>query len=98
VIERVIFRSAAEYELKEAYEWYEEREGGLGTEFIRPVEVCVQTIRRYPEIFPTVHNKVRQGVVRRFPYSILYLVTPGKIVVISVFHSSRDPTIWKRRA
>jgi plasmid stabilization system protein ParE len=97
MIERIIFRAAAEDEMKEAYEWYEERAPGLGMEFIRSVEVCVQTIRRHPEIFPVVYKNVRQGVVRRFPYSILYVEAPAKLVVISVFHSSRDPKIWKRR-
>jgi plasmid stabilization system protein ParE len=98
MIQRVIFRPAAELELKEAYAWYEQREVGLGTEFLRSVEVCVHTIRRFPEIFPVVHKSVRQGIIRRFPYSVLYTVAEPQINVISVFHSSRDPKIWKRRA
>lgn len=97
MIERIIFRSAAESELKEAYQWYEERIRGLGLEFIRAVEGCVEIIRRNPNIYPVVYKDVRQGIVRRFPYSVLYLIAPNKVVVISVFHSSRDPGIWKRR-
>ena len=48
----VIFRPAAELELREAYDWYEERELGLGAEFRRCVDACVQLIRRQPKIFP----------------------------------------------
>jgi toxin ParE1/3/4 len=94
----VIFRPAAESELQEGHHWYEEREAGLGLEFMRCVDACVQLIRRHPEIFPVTYKNVRQAVVRRFPYSIFYLASNEKITVISVFHASRDPKIWQRRA
>lgn len=93
----VIFRPAAEIDLHEAYHWYETRAPGLGTEFMRCVDACVQTICRQPEIYPVTHRQVRQGLLRRFPYSVLYLVSNERIVVISFFHTSRDPKIWKRR-
>lgn len=97
MIAGIIFRPAAELELKEAYDWYEERTLGLGTEFMRCVDGCVKLIRRHPEIFPATHKHIRQGVLRRFPYSVLYLISGGSVIVVSVFHSSRDPKIWKRR-
>ena len=98
MIGRVIFRPAAEAELQEAYEWYEEREPGLGVEFIRCVDSGVQLIRRHPEIYPMIHKHVRQGVVRRFPYSVMYFTAGDAVIVTSVFHAARDPKIWKRRA
>jgi toxin ParE1/3/4 len=98
MITQIIFRPAAELELQEAYDWYEARESGLGVEFMRCVDACVQMIRRHPEIFPAVYKHVRQGVLRRFPYSVLYFISRDSIIVVSVFHSSRDPKIWKRGA
>lgn len=97
MIAGVIFRPAAEADLKEAYEWYEEREPGLGRECVRCVDSCVQLIRRHPEIYPMTHKHVRQGVVRRFPYSVMYFMAGEDIIVVSVFHAARDPKIWKRR-
>jgi len=97
MIGRIIFRPAAEHELREGYAWYEERVPGLGFEFVRAADACVQIIQRNPDIYPVVYKEVRQGIVRRFPYSILYLVVQDRVIVISVFHSSRDPKIWKRR-
>jgi plasmid stabilization system protein ParE len=97
MIAGIIFRPAAELELQEAYDWYEEREPGLGVEFMRCVDGCVQLIRRHPEIFPATHKHVRQGVLRRFPYSVLYFISGDRIIVVSVFHTSRDPKIWKMR-
>jgi hypothetical protein len=74
----VIFRPAAESELQEGYHWYEKHEAGLGLEFMRCVDACIQLIHRHSEIFPFAHKNVRQAVVRRFPYSIFYLVTNKK--------------------
>jgi hypothetical protein len=70
-----IFRAVAELELKEAYLCYEEREPGLGMEFMRCVDSSVPLILRHPEIYPVVYKNVRQAVLRRFPYSIFYLIT-----------------------
>ena len=49
--------------------------------------VNVRLFRRHPEIFPVAHKDIRQAVVRRFPYSIFYLPTKQKIIVLSVFHA-----------
>lgn len=46
---------------------------------------------------PTLYTVVRMALVRRFPYVILYRVEATRIVVVSVFHTSRDPKIWRRR-
>ena len=81
----VIFRPAAESELQEGHHWYEEREAGLGLEFMRCVDACLQLIHRHPEIFPFAHKNVRQAVVRRFPYSIFYLVANKKSSLFQSF-------------
>jgi toxin ParE1/3/4 len=97
MIARDIVRPAAEADLQEAYAWYEERESGLGAEFVRCVDSCVENIVRHPEMYPTVHQGVRQGVVLRFPYCVMYLVAEDAVIVVAVFHAARDPNVWKRR-
>lgn len=94
---KIVFRRASESELQEASAWYEEQEPGLGSKFVECADACVPTIRRHPEIFPVIYKQVRRGMVKRFPYSVLYFVRDESIIVISVFHSSRDPLRWKRR-
>jgi hypothetical protein len=54
----VSFRPGAKAELMEAYNWYEEREIGLGSDFMRCIDACLQLIRRHPEIFPVVHREI----------------------------------------
>ena len=34
---------------------------------------------------------------RRFPYTVVYLVeSSGEILIVSVFHQSRNPLAWRR--
>jgi plasmid stabilization system protein ParE len=97
VIRRVIFKPEAEADIAEAYDWYESRDAGLGAEFIRCVESCVHGIQRHPEMYPLVHKNLRQGITRRFPYSVCYFVEGETLFIVSVFHASRDPQIWRER-
>lgn len=97
MIRRIVLKPEAELDIAEAYRWYEERDKGLGTEFIRAVETCIFQIQRHPEMYPVVHNDMRQAVTRRFPYSILYSVDET-VYVLAVFHAARDPQNWKDRA
>jgi plasmid stabilization system protein ParE len=97
VIRRVIFSPEAEADLAEAYDWYEARDKGLGSELVRCVESCAGGIRRHPEMYPVIHRNVRQGITRRFPYSLLYFVEDEAVYIVAVFHAARDPGIWKAR-
>jgi len=42
-------------------------------------------------------KKLRAFVLDRFPYLVLYVVEKEDINVLSVFNTSRDPKIWKKR-
>jgi plasmid stabilization system protein ParE len=94
---KVIFRPEAEDELIEAIDWYEARSPGLGAELLRCVDACVERIIRQPESYPIVHRGTRMGIVRRFPYLVLYRISDEVISIIAVFHTKRDPKIWKAR-
>ena len=45
----------------------------------------------------TVYQDVRKAVIRRFPFIVLYREDQGEIVVLSVFHTARNPAIWQSR-
>lgn len=94
----VVFRLEAEAEFEEAQAWYEDRLRGLGQEFVTRVQATIDVIRRNPGQFPRIDGEVRRALVRRFPYAIFYLADPESVVIIAVFHTSRDPAIWRLRA
>jgi len=94
---RVVLRPAARAEFDEAFDWYEARRAGLGSEFAASVEQALDRISRNPLLHGMVYGEVRCTLVRRFPYGVYYLIEEERIVVLAVFHSSRDPKIWQSR-
>ena len=93
----VIVRPEASLESREAHAWYEEQRPGLGERFEAALDACFDEIRQRPYAFPLVTAHVRRARVARFPYLVFYEVAEAEIVVHSVFHSSRNPEVWKRR-
>jgi toxin ParE1/3/4 len=97
-VTRVLYvEPEAEAELGEAIAWYESRRRGLGLEFGRVARAAFAAIERTPELGPAVSGRIRQVVLRRFPYSIYYVLEPERIAVVAVFHGRRAPREWRRR-
>lgn len=93
----VRYTPEAEFDISDAYSWYERRSPGLGEEFLRVVDACLSAISSSPGIGRIVHKTYRRAVVRRFPYVIFYEHDQGVVTVYSVFHSSQDPQKWRER-
>jgi plasmid stabilization system protein ParE len=95
----LILRPQAEAEVEEAFRWYEARTPGLGAEFVRTVDAALSSIERQPELYPVKYKAARQVVLRRFPYSLFYLIQPdGSVEVIACSHTRRNPRRWRSRA
>lgn len=92
-----IIRPEAEAELTEAFQWYEARAAGLGSEFIRTVDGLFNSIIRNPQAFPVVYKSARRALTRRFPYQVFFTVDADSVVVLAVFHAKRNPKRWQER-
>lgn len=92
-----IVQPEAETDLSAAFRWYEGKDEGLGSEFLRMAEACFAVIERYPQSYPVVRKQVRRAILRRFPYSVFYLATTDKTSIIACIQDSRNPKIWRRR-
>lgn len=94
----VCFHAAARVEFDEAADWYEARQAGLGTAFIGEIEHCLERAAEVPRSFQVIHQGLRRAVVRRFPYCVYFREDADGIVVLAVFHASRDPMVWRHRS
>ncbi|NQT40034.1 MAG: type II toxin-antitoxin system RelE/ParE family toxin [Planctomycetes bacterium] len=97
MVAELIIALEAEQDIAEAYGWYESYRSGLGEEFLRCVDACIQQVRRTPEIHAQVHETYRRAMVRRFPYAIFYEYAERTMTVYCVFHTARDPGKWRQR-
>jgi plasmid stabilization system protein ParE len=88
----------AKTEFDDAMDWYEQQRAGLGARFATAIHDQLDRIARQPNMHGKIRNDVRKSVVRGFPYCIFYLAEPSEVVVLSIFHTSRDPAVWQSRA
>ena len=95
---RVAAEAAAE--LRAAKQWYEQRQRGLGAEFVSVIRAVMERVRSTPAAFPLLPGStdVRRAVVERFPYVVVFLVREDGIHVLAVAHQHRHPAYWRARA
>lgn len=90
----IVFRARYSKQMLSCYNWYEEKRIGLGEEFLLTVEACVNSISRNPFLFQIKYKDIRMALVERFPYGVFYFVENNKIIVLAIFHLSRNPKLW----
>ena len=62
------------------------------------VESAVARIVESPMRYPEGEHGTREHVLpSRFPYTIVYRVVDGLVVVVAVAHQSREPGYWRQR-
>jgi plasmid stabilization system protein ParE len=94
---RLILTLEVKHDIADAYLWYQSQRSGLGEEFVRCVEDCLDTIQRRPRLSAPVYEDYRRAFVRRFPYCVVYEFEKATVTVYSVIHTARDPDKWHAR-
>lgn len=92
------FLDSALAELNDAASFYDRREAGLGIEFLSEVDDAISLILQFPEAWSPASMNCRRCVVRKFPYFLIYTILADReILIVSVFHQSREPDTWRDR-
>jgi toxin ParE1/3/4 len=94
---RLVFRAQAELELAAAIEWYQKHNPRVAVEFAEGVDRILAAIQANPYQYQAIEGDARRAVMRDFSYAIVYLVKEAELTVVSVFHTSRDPRVWRDR-
>lgn len=91
----VILSSAAEEEVEDSFNWYEDRVGGLGIRFIEHIEKSINRIVLNPESYAVKKGKYREIPVEKFPYLIVYEVLKKQktVNILHVFNTRRNPKL-----
>ena len=92
------FHPAVRGEIDDGYDWYEQRQAGLGRDFLDEVERVLAEITANPARYGFADADIREGLLNRFPYAIYYRVLTDRIRVLAVYHTSRHPLGWQSRA
>jgi plasmid stabilization system protein ParE len=87
----VSIHEIAEAEINEAADFYDLGSPGLGNVFIDAIQRALQSIVEFPAAAPLARGRVRQRIVTKFPYSLVYSAREGEIRVLAVAHHKRRP-------
>ena len=90
------FTSTAELELKEATEFYQSSQAGLGADFLAEVRATTHLIESFPLAWTSLSPRTRRCRTHRFPYGLFYQVRPDEILIVSVMDLRRDPKRWEQ--
>jgi hypothetical protein len=97
-MQRVIRHPEVPPELEGAALWYEERQPGLGNDFLVEYQATLNRILSHPERWRKIHGDNRQINFHRFPYAIVYSVRPDDVIYLkAVMHLRRRPFYWQHR-
>lgn len=91
------FHAAAGKEADGALEWYAARSSRAAAGFLAELEHAVARVQDAPERWPRIASGVRRYVFPRYPFSLVYRVTPKSIEVVAVAHHRRRPGYWISR-
>ena len=87
---KILVKAEAIQDMTEAFDWYENKQTGLGTKFLDEVDKCCDRIAQNPEHYQS-HRDQRIAVIHRFPYKIVYEIDQKTIVVYAVYNDKRNP-------
>lgn len=89
--------SPAEAEMLAAAKYYESQSAGLGHRFLNEVERICISILKQPNAGTVLRENVRRRILRRFPFSLLYIVETKEVQVLAVVDMRRKPDYWVAR-
>lgn len=94
---RIVTRFRAEVDVTDAAVWYEQRQPGLGHDFLAAVDAAITAAAENPFRFPRLRRspEVRRVLTDRFPYRVFFIRRPDSIVVFRVLHVGQHDREWK---
>ena len=94
---RIVSHPEADQELEAAALWYEQRQPGLGDDFLDDFTATLRRIEKEPERWRILRGENRKLNFDRFPYAIVYSASTDTLFVKAVMHLHRRPFYWQDR-
>jgi len=87
----VRYKRAAAAEVENAIVWYAKPEINQTSAFVNDLQLTESHLRTHPELYQRVEGDVRRAVLRRFPYSLFFLIEQDQVVVLAFMHQHQRP-------
>jgi plasmid stabilization system protein ParE len=90
-LKKVRFLDAAQEQLRDAALYYQKESQSLAYAFVDAVDHTVQILARQPKMGPEFRKGTRRVLVKRFPIALFYRLESEEVLILVVWHTSRDP-------
>lgn len=94
---RVETHPESDEDLEAAALWYEDRQSGLGDDFLDEFERVLRRILAEPERWRKIRGQNRKLNFDRFPYAVVYSFRGDTLYIKAVMHLHRRPFYWLHR-
>ena len=94
---KVSFLEVAATEYKEAFEYYELEQVGLGERFKTEVRNAISRIAAHPNAYQKLSKQTRRCLISKFPYGIIFQHSDEEVTIIALAHLHRRPDYWHSR-
>jgi toxin ParE1/3/4 len=91
------FHAEANEEYAQVAEYYARIDPELSKRFYDQIEGLILDIRRQPQLFRLFDPPIRRHFSKVFPYAVLYVDQPDRVLIIAVMHMKRRPGYWRNR-
>jgi len=91
------FHAAADEEYAQAAAYYAGISPELGQRFYDHIERLILDIRREPGRYRWFDRPLRRHFSNVFPYAVLYVDQPDRVLIIAIMHMKRRPGYWRAR-
>lgn len=69
----------------------------LGNRFFDEIERLIAEACAMPRVFRFIRRPARRVLSGEFPYGIVYVDQPDRILILAVMHLHRAPGYWRHR-
>ncbi len=86
----IFLDNKARSDIQSAYDFYEEKQFGLGDQFLKRLNQAFQALELNP-FYQIRYDKVRCYPIQKFPYMLHYRLEESLVVIYGVINTSMNP-------
>ena len=87
----VRYKRAAAAEIEVAISWHARPEINQASAFVKDLERTESHLRTLPALYQRVEGEIRRAVLRRFQYSLFYVIEQDQVIVLAFMHQHQKP-------
>ena len=91
---KVRIEPQAVHEIEVAFAWYEARNLGLGSTFLKTVAAATERLERSADQFKVERLKYHRIHLTKFPYALHYTIENSQVLILACLHARQNPALW----